>query len=108
MIAKYSPLLNYSWLSAVSTLGKLHSVDYKAIGLEGYGRDSGFYTRQMKSLRNVSDAQAAVKNKDTGELVGAIPRLDELYQWFEKNLVQDKATIVHGDYKIDNLVILDA
>lgn len=92
------------WLSAVSTLGKLHSVDYRAIGLEGYGRDSGFYTRQMKSLRNVTDAQAAVKNKDTGDLVGAIPRLDELYRWFEKNQVQDKATIVHGDYKIDNLV----
>lgn len=101
-------LIIRSWLSAVSTLGKLHSVDYRAIGLEGYGRDSGFYTRQMKSLRNVTDAQAAVKNKDTGDIVGAIPRLDELYQWFEKNQVQDKATIVHGDYKIDNLVTLDA
>lgn len=93
-----------SWLSAVSTLGKLHSVDFKAIGLEGYGKDAGFYTRQMKSLHRVTNAQAAVKDEETGEHVGPIPRLDELYQWFEKNQVHDKATIVHGDYKIDNLV----
>jgi aminoglycoside phosphotransferase (APT) family kinase protein len=82
----------------------LHSVDFKAIGLEGYGRDSGFYARQMKSLRKVSDAQAAVVDEETGEAVGPIPRLDELYAWFKRNEVKDQATIVHGDYKIDNLV----
>lgn len=82
----------------------MHSVDFKAIGLEGYGRDSGFYARQMKSLRKVSDAQAAVVDEETGEAVGPIPRLDELYAWFKRNEVKDQATIVHGDYKIDNLV----
>lgn len=93
-----------SWLSAVGTLGKLHSVDYKAVGLEGYGGDSGFYDRQMKSLRKVSDAQAAVVDEETGKTVGPIPRLDELFAWFKRNQVQDQATIVHGDFKIDNLV----
>lgn len=88
----------------MSTLGKLHSVDYRSIDLEGYGKDAGFYTRQMKSLLKVSNAQAEVKNNETGKSVGAIPRIDELYAWFERNQVQDKATIVHGDYKIDNLV----
>lgn len=94
----------YSWFSAIETLAKLHSVDYKAVGLDGYGKDSGFYARQMKSLRKVSDAQAAVVDQETNETVGPIPRLNEMFEWFKRNEVKDKATIVHGDFKIDNMV----
>ncbi|ORZ03769.1 kinase-like domain-containing protein [Syncephalastrum racemosum] len=92
------------WYSAVETLAKLHKVDYAKIGLQGYGRDSGFYDRQMKSLGKISEAQAAVKDQDSGEIVGPIPRVSELYAWFKRNQVTDQATIVHGDYKIDNMV----
>ncbi|KAG2230612.1 kinase-like domain-containing protein [Thamnidium elegans] len=92
------------WFSAVSTLVKLHSVDFKKIGLRDYGRDTGFYNRQMKSLSKVSQAQAVVVNEETGEQVGPIPRFDEMYSWFQRNQVKDQATIVHGDFKIDNLV----
>jgi aminoglycoside phosphotransferase (APT) family kinase protein len=98
----YIPL--YSWLSAIGTLSKLHSVDYKAIGLEGYGKDAGFYARQMRSLRKVSEAQGAVVDQVTGKPVGPIPRLNEMFDWFSRNQVKDQATIVHGDFKIDNLV----
>lgn len=89
-----------SWYSAVETLAKLHKVDYAKIGLQGYGRDSGFYERQMKSLGRISEAQAAVKDQDSGETVGPIPRVNELYAWFKRNQVADQATIVHGDYKV--------
>ncbi|KAI7865801.1 kinase-like domain-containing protein [Spinellus fusiger] len=92
------------WLSAIDTLVKLHKIDIHAIGLSDYGRNHGFYTRQMKSLSIVSKAQGETKDKETSELVGAIPRLDELFSWFEQNQVADKATIIHGDYKIDNLI----
>jgi aminoglycoside phosphotransferase (APT) family kinase protein len=94
----------YSWYSAVETLAKLHRVDFKAIGLENYGRNSGFYDRQMKSLSRVSQAQSIVKDEETGQLVGPIPRLEEMFGWFKRNQVTDKATIVHGDFKIDNMV----
>ncbi|ORX48314.1 kinase-like protein [Hesseltinella vesiculosa] len=90
--------------SALETLAKLHRVDFKAIGLENYGRNSGFYDRQMKSLHKVSLAQAAVVDKETGEKVVDIPRLDEMFAWFSKNQPKDVATIVHGDFKMDNLV----
>lgn len=93
-----------SWFSAIGTLAKLHSVDYKTVGLDGYGKDFGFYTRQIKSLRKVSDAQAAVVDDEINEAVGPIPRLDEMFEWFKRNEVKDKATIVHGDFKIDNMV----
>ncbi|CAO3607883.1 unnamed protein product [Cunninghamella echinulata] len=92
------------WYSALETLAKLHQVDFKAIGLESYGRSSGFYDRQMKSLGKVSQAQAAVVDQDTGKNVDALPRLDELFAWFKRNQPKDTTTIVHGDFKIDNLI----
>lgn len=92
------------WYSAVETLAKLHRVDFKAIGLENYGRHAGFYDRQIKSLSKVSQAQANTKDEESGALVGPIPRLDEMFEWFKKNQAADKATIVHGDFKIDNMI----
>ncbi|CAG8458298.1 12787_t:CDS:2 [Ambispora leptoticha] len=91
------------WYSAIDTLAKLHSVDYKSIGLEGYGKPSGFYSRQIRSLLKVTAVQAAVRDEN-GVAVGEIPRLDEIIKWLKRNELPDETTIVHGDYKIDNLV----
>ncbi|KAF9903360.1 hypothetical protein BX616_001654 [Lobosporangium transversale] len=91
------------WISAIDTLAKLHKVDYVAVGLEGYGKPSGFYPRQIASLSKVSAAQAAVKDAD-GKEVGPIPGMEELAAWFKKYEVKDSTSIVHGDYKMDNLV----
>ncbi|KAK4509736.1 Paf1 complex component [Mucor velutinosus] len=91
------------WFSAIETLAKLHRVNFKAIGLDNYGRHLGFYDRQMKSLGKVSQAQANVQD-EYGQAVGPLPRLDEMFAWFKKNQVKDQATIVHGDFKIDNMI----
>ncbi|RIA89880.1 kinase-like domain-containing protein [Glomus cerebriforme] len=91
------------WYSAVETLAKLHSVDYKAIGLANYGKPSGFYSRQIRSLVKTSTIQAAIKDEN-GIEVGPLPRLDDMIKWFRKNEVDDETTIVHGDFKLDNLV----
>lgn len=61
----------------------------------------------MKSLSKVTHAQAAVKDIDSGKPVGEIPGWDELMAWYEHNLPDERKTgvrIVHGDYKLDNLV----
>ncbi|RKP09401.1 kinase-like domain-containing protein [Thamnocephalis sphaerospora] len=92
------------WLSVVETLAKLHLADYRAIGLADYGRPSDFYARQIRSLQRVSAAQAAVVDSATGKAVGPIPRLDEMLAWFSRNAVADRTTIVHGDFKVDNVV----
>jgi aminoglycoside phosphotransferase (APT) family kinase protein len=92
------------WYSAVETLAKLHRVDFKTIGLENYGRHSGFYDRQIKSLSKVSQAQANTKDEESGETVGPLPRLEQMFGWFKRNQLQDKGTIVHGDFKIDNMI----
>ncbi|RGB21422.1 kinase-like domain-containing protein, partial [Rhizophagus diaphanus] len=56
------------WYSAIDTLAKLHSVDYKAIGLENYGKSSGFYSRQFRSLVKVSTIQANIKDENGSEV----------------------------------------
>ncbi|KAG0046652.1 hypothetical protein BGZ83_008208 [Gryganskiella cystojenkinii] len=91
------------WISAVDTLAKLHKVDFQAVGLEGYGKPTGFYRRQIGSLSKVSAAQAAAKDTE-GVEVGAIAGMEELTSWFKSHEVPDSTSIVHGDYKMDNLV----
>jgi aminoglycoside phosphotransferase (APT) family kinase protein len=92
------------WASAIDTLAALHRVDVNKVGLNGYGKDAGFYTRQMKSLAKVSSVQAAIKDKETGQQVGPIPGIQRFLKWFAGNMPRDENTIVHGDYKIDNLI----
>ncbi|KAF9102658.1 hypothetical protein BGX27_010920 [Mortierella sp. AM989] len=93
----------HCWISAIDTLAKLHKVDYVSIGLESYGKPSGFYSRQITSLSKVSAVQAATKSAE-GVEVGPIAGIDELTSWLKKYEVKDSTSIVHGDYKIDNLV----
>ncbi|OMJ07189.1 putative acyl-CoA dehydrogenase IBR3 [Smittium culicis] len=96
---------NY-WKELVRVLTRLHRVDFKKIGLTGYGRDSGYYSRQCKSLHKVHDGQAASADRITGVKVGPLPKFYDLIQWFsdDKNRIPDDVSIVHGDYKLDNVV----
>ncbi|KAG6902760.1 hypothetical protein C0995_011908 [Termitomyces sp. Mi166 len=95
------------WLSAVRTLANLHSVSPDAVGLSSFGPSTDYFPRQIKSLSRVSSAQAVVKDIETGEAIGNLPFFDELVSWYKENLPNEKKTglrIVHGDYKLDNLV----
>jgi aminoglycoside phosphotransferase (APT) family kinase protein len=79
-------------------------VDIKSVNLENYGKPVGFYSRQLKVLSAISEMQACVVNQETGKYVGSLYKINELTAWFYKNLPQDRASIIHGDFKIDNLV----
>src|SRR5271156_845596 len=92
------------WKAAIVTLAKLHAVSYKEVGLEKFGRAGGYYTRQMKTLGSISQAQADTKDIKTGKAVGPVPHFEQLLEWFRKNLPQDRTCIIHGDYKLDNMV----
>ena len=85
-------------------MAKLHAVSYKDVGLGRFGRAEGYYVRQMKTFKRISEAQAATENIKTGEKVGPVPHFYQLLDWFAKNLPTDRTTIVHGDYKLDNMV----
>jgi aminoglycoside phosphotransferase (APT) family kinase protein len=79
-------------------------VSYKNVGLEKFGRPEGYYVRQMKTFKTISDRQAATEDIKTGKKVGPVPHFNQLLDWFAKNLPIDRTTIVHGDYKLDNMV----
>ena len=101
------PPSHRSWLSAVRALGALSSLDPREVGLEKFGSHKPYFPRQIKSLSKVTYAQAAVKDIDSGKPVGEIPGWGELIAWYERNLPDERKTgvrIVHGDYKLDNLI----
>lgn len=94
------------WRDAVRTLAKLHSLDAKAVGLEGYGKVGGFYERQIKTFSALDQSQAETRDVDTGKEVGHVPRMNEFVKFFggKEGRPRDRTSVIHGDYKIDNLV----
>jgi aminoglycoside phosphotransferase (APT) family kinase protein len=76
-------------------IAQLHGVDYKAIGLETYGKPGNYFARQLdrwtKQYRASETERIEAMDRLMGWLPGAIPSGDE-------------TTIVHGDYRLDNLV----
>ncbi len=78
----------------VDTLVRLHAIDWKAVGLEGFGHPEGFIERQVRRW-----SQQWERSK-TGEL----PVIDELIRRLNAALPESPPpTIVHGDYRLGNM-----
>src|SRR5689334_4635234 len=78
-----------------SVLAKLHRVDYKAVGLEDFGKPAAYVERQVSRWTKQYVASA------TEEL----PAMARLMEWLPAHMPkEDEATIVHGDYRIGNLL----
>ncbi|KAH7087053.1 kinase-like domain-containing protein [Paraphoma chrysanthemicola] len=94
------------WHSAITTLAKFHRVSPASVNLSSYGKPSGFYNRQIATFNTISKSQASAKDAETGVPVGKIPHQDDMVAFFSNAATQpkDRATFVHGDYKIDNVV----
>ncbi|KAF9890735.1 Acyl-CoA dehydrogenase member 10 [Aspergillus nanangensis] len=92
------------WRDAVRTLVKLHQIDYKAVGLGGLSKHHGFYDRQIRTLLRIAQSQAQAVNVRTNAPLGALPHLEEVAEFFKTRQPGDRSTIVHGDFKIDNIV----
>lgn len=77
-------------------IARLHSIDYKAIGLGDFGRTGSYFARQIGrwTRQYVEDP-----------LAGRDPHMDRLVEWLPGNIPpDDAAAIVHGDFRIDNLI----
>jgi aminoglycoside phosphotransferase (APT) family kinase protein len=77
-------------------LAHLHKVDWRAAGLEGFGRPGGYFARQIS--RWTRQWQAS-KTRE-------IPELERLIAWLPEHVPpgDDETTIVHGDYRVGNLM----
>ena len=77
-------------------LARLHRVDWRAVGLEGYGRPGDYFARQVSRWTRQWHAS---KTRE-------IPEIDALVAWLPAHLPQgdDATTIVHGDFRLGNLM----
>jgi len=95
------------FLSAIRSLAALSSLDPFQIGLGNFGPTTDYFPRQIKSLTRISVVQSQAVDVETGEAVGNIPSFEDLVDWYQKHLPDERKTglrIVHGDYKLDNLM----
>ena len=94
------------WQDAVRTVAKLHRIDPGSVGLSSFGKSSGFYNRQIKTFSTISASQAQVVDVESKIPVGKIPHYDDTVVFLRDPKTQptDRGTLIHGDYKIDNLV----
>jgi aminoglycoside phosphotransferase (APT) family kinase protein len=82
----------------VDALVELHAIDWRAVGLEGWGKATGYLERQVRRWRG----QLAMATGFTRPL----PDLVRAGEWLADRLPESPpATIVHGDYKLDNVVL---
>ncbi|MEQ9519714.1 MAG: phosphotransferase [Parvibaculum sp.] len=76
-----------------ANLARLHSVDYKAIGLEEFGRPGNYYERQIG--RWIKQYRAAETE--------TVEPMEQLITYLPQNIPHDDATsIAHGDYRLEN------
>ncbi|HEV7845014.1 MAG TPA: phosphotransferase family protein [Thermoleophilaceae bacterium] len=80
----------------VDALVELHSVDWAACGLEGYGKPTGYLERQVRRFTGLWE------HNKTREL----EVVQELGDWLRDNMPESsEATIVHGDYRLGNVMM---
>jgi aminoglycoside phosphotransferase (APT) family kinase protein len=83
------------------TLAALHAVDPDKVGLGDLGRHDGYIERQLKRWRGQYE-QMQVEGVDHGGLVERVS--DELAARIP---AQQRTSVVHGDYRMDNVVLDD-
>ncbi len=80
----------------VDALAEIHAVDWRAAGLEGFGKPSGYLERQLRRFHGLWE------HNKTREL----EVVSEVGQWLADNLPDSgESTIVHGDYRLGNLMV---
>ncbi|MEO0465171.1 MAG: phosphotransferase family protein [Pseudomonadota bacterium] len=80
----------------VKTFAALHSVDWKAAGLEGFGKEGDYVARQIHRWSKQYTASETTKIED----------MDALIAWLPENIPPgETTTIVHGDYRLDNMIL---
>ena len=87
-------------LALVDTLAQIHGVDPDAAGLGDLGRKDGYIARQLK--RWYANYKAA--NEARGGT--SLQAMDDLHERLSRAIPeQGSATVVHGDYRLDNCIL---
>jgi|SRR5579862_2265196 len=78
----------------VDTLVRLHTVDYRAVGLEDFGHPNGYLERQVRRWSQQWERSQTA----------SLPEIDELIRRLRTAVpTSPPPTIVHGDYRLGNV-----
>lgn len=79
----------------IDALTEIHSVDWRAAGLDGFGKPTGYLERQLRRFGSLWEINRT-RQIAAVELVG---------RWLAEHLpASPAATIVHGDYRLGNVI----
>ncbi|HBB89570.1 MAG TPA: phosphotransferase family protein [Blastocatellia bacterium] len=83
--------------SVVDTLVALHAVDIRATGIVNIGKPEGLVARQVHGWAK----------RWNGSRTGELAEMDQVIQWLVDRIPPESAgaTIVHNDFKLDNLML---
>jgi aminoglycoside phosphotransferase (APT) family kinase protein len=74
----------------VDTLAALHAVDWRAAGLEGFGRPEGFNARHLRRMAGLVDGQ----------------KFEPVRGWLEANVPPESGdAILHNDFRVGNVML---
>jgi aminoglycoside phosphotransferase (APT) family kinase protein len=84
--------------SLVDVMAEIHAVDVDAVGLGELGRKEGYIDRQLRRwYKQFLDSKTR-----------EVPALEKVYERLRAEIPeQGPATIVHGDYRLDNCLVGD-
>jgi aminoglycoside phosphotransferase (APT) family kinase protein len=83
------------WDELNNVIARLHLVDYRAAGLEDFGKAGDYVARQVS--RWSKQYQASETRK--------VEAMDNLIAWLPKNIPAGSETsVVHGDFRLDNTI----
>ncbi|HTR89789.1 MAG TPA: phosphotransferase family protein, partial [Solirubrobacteraceae bacterium] len=79
----------------IDALAEIHGVDWRAAGLEGFGKPTGYLERQLRRFGGLWEVNRTRE----------IPAVEEVGRWLSEHLPgSGPATIVHGDYRLGNTI----
>ena len=77
----------------IDALVEIHAVDWRAAGLEDFGKPTGYLERQLRRFLGLWEIN---KTRE-------IPAVESVASWLGENLPDSgPATIVHGDFRLGN------
>ena len=77
----------------IDALVEIHAVDWRAAGLEGFGKPTGYLERQLRRFGGLWELN---KTRD-------VPAVERVGKWLAEHMPESgPATIVHGDYRLGN------
>ena len=83
------------WDELNRVISQLHLIDYRAAGLEDFGKPGNYIERQVARWSKQYRASETER----------VEAMDNLIDWLPRNIPPDTGTaVVHGDFRLDNAI----